>query len=246
MTTSHDAAEYGRHIADEYDAIYDGVFDTEGAVARLSQLAAGGPLLEFGVGTGRLAIALADRGVEVHGIDGSATMLDLMRAKPGGERVAGTVGDFCRVTVDGRFAVVVLATNTIYALPDQEAQLQCIANAARHLRPGGRLVIEAWIPRLSSLSKTTLEPRRLGPGYAGLVIGQNDPVRQLFSTTQVVLGGSDSVRVYPVVHRYAYPAELDLMARMNGLQLEDRWADWHGTTLTADSSDHVSVYRLVE
>jgi SAM-dependent methyltransferase len=243
MTQFHDAAAYGRHIAQDYDAVYDGVFDTEAAVSRLRDLAEGGPVLEFGVGTGRLAIPLAGSGVVVHGVDGSRDMLNLMAEKPGGEQVGTTVGDFSLARVPGEFGLVVCATNTLFALPDQQAQLRCFSNAASHLRPGGRFVIEAWVPRLGPASGPTLEPRELAAGYVGLVIAEHNPIRQLLSTIQVVLGGPDGVRVFPVVHRYAHPAELDLMGQINGFVLEDRWADWLGEPLTATSANHVSVYR---
>lgn len=244
MEREHDAAEYGRHIAAEYDAVYDGVQDTRGAVEVLTDLAAGGPVLELGAGTGRLVIPMARAGLSVHAVDGSEAMLDQLRAKPGGDAVATTVGDFSTVRVPGAFSLVALVTNTVYALPDQEAQVRCFANAAAHLRPGGRFVVEAWIPKFGPEPGPTLTPRRLAPGHFGLVMAENDPVNQLLSTTQVVLGGSAGVRVFPVVHRYAHPAELDLMARLAGLELEHRWSDWRRTAVTATSTDHVSVYRL--
>jgi SAM-dependent methyltransferase len=241
--TAHDAAAYGRNIADEYDQIYDGVFDTEDTVQRLVDLAEGGPVLELGVGTGRLAIPLTALGLAVHGIDGSAEMLELLAAKPGGEDIPTTQGDFAEVRVDGSFAVAAITFNTIFALPDQDAQVRCFANAARHLRPGGRFVVEAWVPDPSPLPGATLRPRKLAEGFVGLVVGEHDRARQILSTTQVVLGGALGVRVYPVVHRYAYPSELDLMARLAGMRLESRWADWRGSRFTATSTEHVSVYR---
>lgn len=240
----HDAGEYGRHIAEDYDAIYGDIFDTDGAVATLRELAAGGPLLELGVGTGRLAIPLAAAGLDVHGVDGSAAMLAHLAGKPGGERVATTLGDFAEVRLDTRFSLVALIANTIYALPDQDTQVRCFANAARHLRTGGRFVVEAWIPRLAPGSKATVEPRKLSGGHIGLVVAEHDAPHQLLRTTQIVLGGSVGARVFPVVHRYAHPAELDLMAQLAGMRLEARWADWHRSPLTADSEHHVSVYRL--
>jgi SAM-dependent methyltransferase len=243
MGTPHDPAEYGRHIADDYDRIYGDIFDTEGAVARLLDLAAGGSVLELGVGTGRLAIPLARAGLAVHGIDGSATMLEQLAGRPGGELITATEGDFSKVSVEGRFALAVLAANTIYALPDQDAQVACFANVARHLQPGGRFVVEAWVPNPTTLDEP-LRPRRLSAGHAGLVMSEHDPVRQVLATVQVVLGGTAGVRVFPVNHRYAYPAELDLMARLAGFEREERWADWHGNPWTATSPDHVSVYRL--
>src|SRR5215212_2692040 len=121
----HDAGEYGARIGDEYDDIYGGVLDTDGAVALLAELAGGGAVLEFGVGTGRVAIPLRERGIEVHGIDGSSVMLEHLASKPGGERIPSSCGDFTQVGVDREFAVVALLINTIYALPDQDAQVRC-------------------------------------------------------------------------------------------------------------------------
>ena len=244
MSGQHDASEYGRHIAEDYDAIYGEIFDTEGTVERLRELADGGPVLEFGVGTGRLAIPLAATGVEVHGVDGSAAMLEHLAAKPGGDVVVTAVGDFAETRVPGEFALVALTSNTIYAVPDQEAQLRCFANAARHLRPGGRFVVDGWLPRLSPDAAPTIEPRKLSGGHIGIVIAEHDVSRQVLATTQIVLGGSVGVRVFPVVHRYAHPAELDLMARLSGMHLEHRWADWRRGPFTAGSTNHVSVYRL--
>jgi SAM-dependent methyltransferase len=240
----HDAAEYGSNIADDYDAIYGNAFDTQTAVDRLAELADGGAVLELGVGTGRLALPLVERGLTVHGIDGSEQMLELLRQKPGGERISATAGDFSTVRLDppAQFSLVVLAVNTIFALEDQEAQCRCFATAAYHLRPNGRFVVEAWIPENLPAGQS-LRPRKLSPGFIGLVVGDHDPSTQTLSTTQIVLGGNVGVRVFPVVHRYAWPSELDLMARLAGLELETRWADWSGTPFGAMSTDHVSVYR---
>ncbi|MPY93929.1 MAG: methyltransferase domain-containing protein [Acidimicrobiia bacterium] len=244
MTGPHDAAEYGRFIAADYDALYEGVFDTEGAVARLAGLAAGGPVLELGVGTGRLAIPLAERGLAVHGVDGSPEMLALLAAKPGGEAVSTTVGDFAELDVPGTFALAAITFNTIFALPDQASQVRCFASTARHLRPGGRFVVEAWVPDAAVGPDSQLSTRKLAGGYVGLVVAEHDRASQVLRTTQVVLGGAAGVRVYPVVHRYAHPAELDLMAQLAGMRLEHRWADWHGSAYVSTSPQHVSVYRL--
>lgn len=240
----HDAAEYGSHIAVEYDEIYGSAFDTNGAVALLAKLAAGGPVLELGIGTGRLALPLAERGLEVHGIDGSEPMLHALQRKPGGSAIPTTVGNFADVRVESkRFALVVLAVNTIFALEDQDAQVRCFETAAYHLRDGGRFVVEAFVPTQMPAG-VSLQPRTLSAGYVGLVIADHDPARQILSTTQVVLGGTTGVRVFPVVHRYAWPSELDLMARLAGMDLEDRWADWHGSVYGAHATNHVSVYGL--
>src|SRR3954469_17223240 len=165
MTQAHDASEYGGHVAGSYDAIYEGAFDTEGAVDCLFELAEGGPVLELGVGTGRLALPLVERGLTVHGIDGSEEMLELLRQKPGGERISMTAGDFSTVRLEppAQFSLVVLAVNTIFALEDQEAQCRCFATAAHHLRPNGRFVVEAWIPENLPAGQS-LRPRKLSPG----------------------------------------------------------------------------------
>lgn len=141
-----DPTAYGGTMAQDYDDLYEAeLVDTDEAVSRLALLAAGGPVLEFGIGTGRLALPLAASGLKVHGVEASVEMVEQLRRKPGGDAVAVTVGDFARVEAGGGdFALVVVAFNTIFALPDQQAQVDCFANAARHLRPGGVFVVEAW------------------------------------------------------------------------------------------------------
>jgi SAM-dependent methyltransferase len=238
-----DAGRYGRDIADDYDAIYGDAFDTEGAVDRLAELADGGSVLELGIGTGRLALPLSERGLSVHGVDGSDKMLRMLSEKPGGAAIPTTLGDFAEVRLlpSRRFALVVLAINTIFAL-DREAKLRCFATAAYHLRPNGRFVVEAWVPP-NLPAGPSLQPRKLSPGYVGIVAADHDPSTQTLSTTQIVLGGPLGVHVFPVVHRYASPFELDLMARLADMTLEQRWADWHRTPFDATSTDHISVYK---
>lgn len=240
-----DPTAYGASgIAEEYDELYADSWDTDAAVDCLAQLADGGPVLELGIGTGRLALPLAERGLEVHGVDGSAEMVDKLRAKPGGERIPVSLGDFARVDAGSGFALVVLALNTIFALPDQQAQVDCFANASRHLRPGGRFVIEAWVPDLGAFrNNRSLRPRVVRPDTISVEAAELDPVAQVMRTTQAVLSNG-SVRVYPANHRYAWPAELDLMAQMAGLGREHRWADWRRSPFTGESREHVSVYRL--
>lgn len=241
---SHDAGSYGARLADHYDEIYGGVFDTDGAVDFLTDLAGGGRVLEFGVGTGRIAIPLAARALHVWGVDGSAGMLERLSEKPGGERVKTICGDFANVRARGKFDLVVLLVNTIYAMGSQEEQVECFANAARHLAPGGRFVIEAWVPDPPRGDSLGLRARRLGRGFAGLVLEDHDAVHQILATTQIVISETGETRSFPVVHRYAWPAELDLMARLNGLTLEDRWADWHCRPFDSSSTNHISVWRI--
>jgi SAM-dependent methyltransferase len=239
----HDAASYGARLADHYDDIYGGVFDTDGAVDFLADLAPGGRILEFGVGTGRIAIPLSQRSLDVWGVDGSPAMLGQLSAKDGGQKVKTLCGDFATVRAEGEFDIVLLLVNTIYAMPNQDAQVACFANAARHLAPGGRFVVEAWVPDPPRGDGLGLRARRLGRGFAGLVIEDHDARNQVLSTTQIVISETGETRSFPVVHRYAWPAELDLMARLNGLTLEDRWADWHSRPFDSQSTDHISVWR---
>lgn len=243
--TDFDPAAYGASgIADDYDELYEAEWDTESAVDRIAALADGGPVLELGIGTGRLALPLVARGLEVHGIDGSAEMVAKLRTKPGGDAIPVSIGDFSTVDAGSGFALVVLAVNTIFALPDQRAQVACFGNAARHLRPGGAFVVEAWIPDLAPFHRNRLVRQRVvQDDRVSIEAVRVDPVQQIMRTTQVVLA-TDTVRLYPANHRYAWPAELDLMAELSGLHRESRWADWTGTAIDEHSTAHVTVYRL--
>ncbi|MCU1345631.1 MAG: hypothetical protein JWL70_1897 [Acidimicrobiia bacterium] len=241
---SFDASVYGSAIADEYDGLYAGYWDTDSAVACLAALAGDGPLLEFGIGTGRLAIPLAQQGLEVHGIDGSAEMVQRLIENHSGPEIPVAIGDFSTADVGRRFALVLLAVNTIFALPDQQAQVRCFANAARHLLPGGRFVVEAWLPDLAAFQRPRLvRPRILNADRISIEVVELDPVNQMMRTTQAVFRDG-SVRLYPANHRYAWPAEMDLMAQLAGFELEDRWSNWQREPFTATSTNHVSVYRL--
>ena len=245
MSDRYDPTAYGASIAEEYDDLWEGLVDTDTAVACLAALAGDGPVLELGVGTGRLALPLVARGLSVHGVDASEDMLEQLRAKPGGEALPVTVGDFADVEVPGPFSLVVLALNTIFALPTQDAQVACFANAARHLGPGGRFVIETWVPDLArfAASGSAVGVRRLTSTAVSLDVAEVDPVEQRMRTTQVSLR-EGHLRLHPANHRYAWPAELDLMARLAGMGREQRWADWSRSPFTATSRTHVSVYRL--
>jgi SAM-dependent methyltransferase len=247
MSDRYDPTAYGASIAEEYDGLWEGLVDTDTAVACLAALAGDGLVLELGVGTGRLALPLAARGLAVDGVDASEDMLAQLRTKPGGDVLPVTVGDFADVEVPGPFSLVVLALNTIFALPSQDAQVACFQNAARHLRPGGRFVIETWVPDLDrfSASGSTVGVRRLTPTAVSLDVAELDPVEQRARTTQVSLRDGH-LRLHPANHRYAWPAELDLMARLGGMAREHRWSDWARSPFTAWSLTHVSVYRLPE
>ena len=242
--TAFDAQQYGASgIADDYDDLYAQEWDTDGAVTTISELASGKPILEFGIGTGRLALPLVERGFVVHGVDGSEEMVARLRGKPRGPEIPVTIGDFAEVSIAGRFGLVVLAVNTIFALPDQRAQVRCFANAARHLEAGGAFVVEAWIPDVGAFRGNRLVRQRVvRDGLMSIESLELDPVDQMMRTTQAVLRNG-SVRLYPANHRYAWPAELDLMAELAGLVREQRWADWRRRPFESESRAHVTVYR---
>ena len=250
----HDPTAYGASIADEYDALYEDVLDTEVTVACLADLAEGGPVLELGVGTGRLALPLAARGLLVHGVEASPVMVERLRAKPGGADLPVTLGDFTDVTVTepgpGSFGLVVLAFNTVYALPTEEAQVACFANAARHLRPGGRFVVDAWVPDPGRfVDGGSVSLRYVTSDRLSVEATRIDVDAQRMETVQVVFdraggaGAAGRTRLFPANHRYAGPPELDLMARSAGLRREQRWAGWDRRPFDVGSRAHVSVYR---
>ncbi|HEY0717301.1 MAG TPA: class I SAM-dependent methyltransferase [Streptosporangiaceae bacterium] len=240
--SSFDAAEYGRFAADGYDELHNGL-DPSAAVETLAALADGGPVVEFGIGTGRLALPLAERGLVVHGIEGSAEMAALLRSKPGGDQIPVVVGNFSEVVAGDDFCLAVLAYNTIYALPSQEAQVACFSNAAGHLRPGGCFVLEAWVPDVGAFRNgTAVRPVQIRGSHIELEVARLYPAQQLMETTKVHLSDG-KVRLIPANHRYAWPSELDLMARLAGLRLVHRWENWERAPFSDTSTAHVSVWE---
>jgi SAM-dependent methyltransferase len=241
----YDASTYGDRIADVYDDLFH-PSDTDGAVTCLAELARSGPALELAIGTGRIALPLAHRGVVVSGIDASPAMVAKLRAKPEGDRIPVTIGDFADVDVDGRFALVFVVYNTFFALLDQTTQQHCFERVAAHLAPGGRFVIEAFVPDTSRFERhQQLEVRHVGVEGALLSLSRHHPAAQRVDTLLVRLGG-DGTRTWPVHIRYSYPSELDLMAEHAGLRLEHRWGGWQREPYTDDSVKHVSVYAASE
>lgn len=207
----------------------------------LSELAAGRRALEFAVGTGRVALALADRGVEVAGIELSQPMIDAMRAKPGSERVPVTHGDMTTTRVDGTFGLVYLVFNTITNLLTQDAQVACFENAAAHLGPGGCFVVETFVPALQRLPVgERLVPFEVSPDHIG--IDEYDVAEQMLVSHHVDVR-PDGVDRSSGRFRYAWPAEYDLMARIAGMHLLHRWGDWHRSPFTSTSTSHVSVWE---
>ena len=238
-----DEGFFGERVAARYDAHSGGMFDPAvvgPAVERLAELAGDGRALEFAIGTGRIALPLAERGVPVAGIDNSEAMLDRLRAKPGAERIEVVAGDMAATRVEGEFSLVYLVFNTIFNLTTQDGQVACFENAAAHLRGGGRFVVEARVPELQRLPLgQTVLPWRADPdGFSYYVY---DVVTQRLSGRHYHLE-EGRLQPGPIEMRYAWPAELDLMARLAGLRLEHRWAGWGGEPLTALSPAHVSIY----
>ena len=235
---------FGERAASVYDERVGEMFDpgaVEPVVELLADLAEQGRALEFGIGTGRIALPLAGRGVPVVGIDNSEAMVARLRAKPGGDDIDVTIGDFATTRGDGEFSLVYLVFNTIFNLVTQDEQVACFQNAAAHLRSGGRFVIETGVPELQSLPLgQTIIPFRADP--EGISVDVYDVVTQRFSSQHYVFT-EDGVQAFPVELRYAWPSELDLMARLAGLTLQNRWAGWQQEPFTNLSRAHISVYE---
>lgn len=237
-----DPATYGERIAGIYDELHGGMLDTEDAVGFIAELAGGGPVLELGIGTGRLALPLVERGLEVHGIDASEAMVARLRSKPGGDRIKVTMANFRKVPVDGAYPLIVVAFNTIFALTTQEDQVRCFAAVAEHLSGGGVFVVEAFVPDPSRfVEHQATEITRVEDDRVILRASRHDPVRQEVESQHVLLA-EEGIRLYPVRLRYAWPAELDLMARLAGLGLRERWGGWDRRPFDSESTKHVSVY----
>lgn len=239
-------------VAQNYDTPGEGMFSEDvlgPTVEVLSDLAGKGRAIEFAIGTGRVAIPLAEAGVAVSGIELSTAMLARLREKVAPEDLPVVQGDMTTASAGDGYALAYLVFNTISNLLTQEEQVECFRNAARHLHPGGRFVIELWVPQLRALVPGhggTLEVSE--PGY--LLIDTYDTLQQLVVSHHVTfdeqITGSREARIGRSPHRYIWPSELDLMARLAGFELESRWADWDRSAFTAASNSHVSVYRLVE
>lgn len=244
MSEHYGARFFGEREAAVYDEQEAEMFDpavVTPMVDVLAGLAGGGAALEMGIGTGRIALPLAERGIRVHGIDASAAMVARLRAKAGNEAIEVSIGDFSATRVDGQFALVYLVFNTIFNLKTQDEQVACFQNAATHLDRGGHFVVELGVPSL----------QRLPPGQDVLAYHVDarsmsfdvyDVVTQRLTSNHFVFDDG-RVSSFPVEGRYAWPSELDLMARLAGMRLRERWAGWHREPFTSLSPSHVSVYE---
>jgi SAM-dependent methyltransferase len=236
---------FGEPVAGRYDEESSEMFDP--AVVRpvvdfLVHLAGDGAALELGIGTGRIALPLSERGVPVHGIDLSEAMLARLRAKPGAERIGITHGDFATTRVDGTFSLAYLVFNTIENLTTQDEQVACFQNVAAHLEPGGCFVIEVAVPDLRRLPHgETFVPFHIGEEHIG--IDEYDVARQGLVSHHYTRREDGRFDYASGPFRYVWPAELDLMARIAGMTLRERWGEWSREPFTSQSTKHVSVWE---
>jgi SAM-dependent methyltransferase len=235
------ASTYGDNLADVYDQWF-GAFE-DAAIDTLAELAKGGRALELGIGTGRVALPLAARGIEVHGIDASAAMVAKLRARPGGESIAVTTGNFADVQIEGEVSLVFIVFNTFFALLTQEEQVRCFRNVAAHVSTGGTFVIEAFVPDMTRFTGgQEVRAYTVTTEHASLQVTQHDPVLQRLKS-QFVIFRNNELKLYPVEIRYCWPSELDLMAQLAGLRLRHRWGGWTREQFTSKSEKHISVYE---
>jgi len=235
---------FGPRVAERFDERYayqaeTGVVDP--MVGFLADLARDGDALELGIGTGRVALPLAQRGVRVQGIDLSEAMVAKLQAKPGAEQIGVAIGDFATTRVDGTFSLAYLVANTIMNLTTQEEQVACFRNVAVHLESGGYFVIEVLVPRLRWLSPgETFQPFDVSTTHLGF--DEYDVARQGLVSHHYWISDGE-VEVFSPPFRYVWPAELDLMAQLAGMTLRERWGDWTREPFTSESQKHVSVWE---
>ncbi len=232
---------FGAAAAETYDDLCTG--DISATIAFLEDRACGGPALELAIGTGRIALPLAERGVRVDGVDISPAMVDRLRAKPGGDRIDVTIGDFAEVPVEGLYRLIFVVFNTLFNLGSQNDQVRCFENVARHLTEDGVFVVEAFVPTFLCRLRDDqyVNAESIEADEVRLDVLRHDAATQRLYESHVSLSNS-GVRLFPVVQRYAWPSELDLMARIAGLSLKERWGGWSREPFNSASAAHVSVY----
>lgn len=238
----YDESTYGRSIADVYDDTYGGC--EEATIALLAGCAQGGRALELGIGTGRVALPLAARGIEVHGIDASPEMVARLRAKPGGAAIPVTMGNFAEVAAEGEFSLIFAVLNTFCALSSQEEQVRRFRNLAGHLPMNGVFVVETFLPDLQQFTRGQYNQASvIRTDHVELDVGQHDPVNQRTLHQHIWISAS-GIRLCPTHLRYVWPSELDLMAQLAGMRLRNRWGGWDRRPFDASCSRQVSVYQL--
>jgi SAM-dependent methyltransferase len=241
-------ATYGDRMAEVYDEWHARTMalQTEPAaqaLAELSEELGATTVLELAIGTGRIALPLRRRGVDVHGVDISEAMVAKLREKPGGADVPVTMGDFADVPVEGSYKLIYLVFNTLFALLTQEEQIRCFENVAARLDPGGVFLIECFVPDMTRFDRDQrVQTNRVDADAVDLDVSVHHPAAQRVDSQHVSIE-SGTVRMYPVAIRYAWPAELDLMARLAGLELKRRWGGWGREPFADDSGLHISIYE---
>lgn len=231
---------YGETIADQYDVMYP---DVDGAmIDRLHELSEGGKALELGIGTGRVSIPLIKRGVDVYGIDSSHAMVEKLRCKPIGENIPVKIGTFADFKMKDKFDLAFVVFNTFYGLLTQEDQVSCFHSVERVLKPGGKFLIEAFVPDIGRFDRgQTIRAIEHSDNEVGLECSRHNAVTQTV-TSKIVNIEETGIKLYPIKIRYAYPSEIDLMAQSAGLKLLNRWGGWHKERFTGSSNFHVSIY----
>jgi SAM-dependent methyltransferase len=233
---------FGEGVAERYDESSGNMFEPAVVDPAVDFLAGHGAALELGIGTGRIALPLARRGIRVHGIDLSEAMVARLRAKPGAERIGVTIGDFATTTVDDRFSVAYLVFNTIMNLTTQDGQVACFQNVAAHLEPGGCFVIEVGVPALQRLPPgETVRPFDVTPTHLGF--DEYDVATQGLISHHYSSVEDGRFEALSMPFRYVWPSELDLMARLAGMTLRERWSGWKRQPFTSESTSHVSVWQ---
>jgi SAM-dependent methyltransferase len=232
---------YGERVAGVYDEWYSSV--DPHAIDLLATLSGNGRALELGIGTGRVALPLADKNVNVSGIDAAQSMIERLKAKPGSERINVHPGSFADVSIDGEFDLVYVVFNTLFALGSQAEQVRCFRNVAAHLSTKGCFLIEAFVPNLNRFTGGQVNwATKVTEDVVELDVGQHDSATQRVTSQKVVITDGN-VRLYPVQIRYAWPSEIDLMAQLAGLRLQSRWSGWQKEPFDSESGKHISVYE---
>ena len=235
--SGYDPAFFGRHWAPIYDDLYPALPDEKDCIECLVTLAGRGPVLELGIGSGRVALPLAQRNVQVHGIEASPEMVTKLRAKPRGDDILVYIGDFADVAVTHEYTLVIALFNALFQVTNQDDQVRCFVNVAQHLSLDGIFIVEASVPGGVGIQVHDLRSDRLV-----LDVTQRDPATQRIISQSVIIDRS-GIRLLPNIRRYIWPSELDLMARIAGLRLRERWGDWRRGPFTSASVKHVSVYE---
>lgn len=231
---------YGDRIADAYDSWFTRA-DPE-MIERLVELSAGGKALELGIGTGRVALPLRARGVEIHGIDASPAMVDRLREKPGGQDIPVQMTTFSQFEMDDRYKLIFVVFNTLFALPTQPEQVSCFRSVAKALAPGGKFVIEAFVPDVTRFDRgQATRTVEVSDDYVRLECSQYDRSTQMVNA-QIVEVSERRVKLHPISIRYAWPAEIDLMAQLAGMKLLERWGGWQKAPFTSSSDVHISLF----